>query len=142
MDIQEDLINALKQNGLRITPQRIAICKLLAHSDEHPTAESIYESLKDDYPSLSVATVYNTLDVLVAFGKVNVLGDAGDGKSHFDANGEPHVHLACVKCHSITDIASNLIPSLSNEVLRSSGFKISGYRIMYYGICPACQEKT
>ncbi len=65
MNLYETLLTALKAQGKRITPQREAICRLLARSDEHPTARQIYETLKAQFPSMSLATVYNTLDVLV-----------------------------------------------------------------------------
>lgn len=139
MNIQNDLTYSLKKAGLRITPQRIAICKLLTESTEHPTASEIYKSIKDFYPSLSLATVYNTLDALVAQGKVNVLGDAGDGKVHFDAKIEPHINLACIKCHKITDISSSFVSQMDEEIIQSSGYNLLGSRVIYYGICPVCQ---
>jgi Fur family transcriptional regulator, peroxide stress response regulator len=142
MKTSNDLTSTLKKAGLRITPQRIAICEKLADSTEHPTASEIYESIKEYYPSLSLATVYNTLDVLVAQGKVNVLGDAGDGKVHFDAQIEPHINLACIKCHKITDISSSFVSQMDAEIIQSSGYNLLGSRVIYYGICPACQDKA
>ena len=139
MSYETDLMKTLKDAGLRITPQRIAICKTLAESTDHPTASTIYEKIKAYYPSLSLATVYNTLDILVAHGKVNVLGDAGDGKVHFDANTDPHMNLACIKCHSVVDISSKFANLMDEEIVQSSGYNLLGSRVIYYGICPACQ---
>jgi len=70
------LSTTLQQAGMRITPQRVAICKLLAESEEHPTAATIYGELKPQFTSLSLATVYNTLDTLVSLGAINILGSA------------------------------------------------------------------
>lgn len=136
------LTNTLKQSGLRLTPQRIAICKVLAETNHHPTASSIYEKIKPEYPSLSLGTVYNTLEILVAHGKVNVLGDAGDGKVHFDPETKPHINLACIQCHQIIDIPSIHVSSLDEEITQTSGFNLLGSRLIYYGICPACQNRV
>jgi len=139
MITQAELISSLKKTGLRITPQRMAICKLLAESHQHPTAADVYAALKPDYPSLSLATVYNTLDTLVAQGKVNVLGDAGDGKVHFDADPTPHINLACIHCHQIIDVASDLVIKMDQEIGATSGYALLGSRVIYYGLCPSCQ---
>ncbi len=135
------LTSALKQAGMRITPQRVAICKLLATSHEHPTAAMIYDELKPRFDSLSLATVYNTLDTLVGLGVVNVLGHAGDDKVHYDADTEPHVNLACISCSRIIDIPSEHVTHLDSEITAASGYKLLGARVLYYGLCPDCQKK-
>lgn len=142
MDRTTHLSQALQQAGLRLTPQRLAICKLLVESHCHPTAHMIYDQLKPEYPSLSLATVYNTLDSLVQLGVVNSLGTAGDDSVHYDANTQPHVNLACVSCHTIIDLHSEYIHQLEDEVVKSSGYRLLGARVLYYGICPNCQKET
>jgi Fur family transcriptional regulator, peroxide stress response regulator len=141
MNSVESLTKSLKQAGLRITPQRIAICRLLAETDTHPTASMLFDQIHDQFPTLSLATVYNTLDALVGLGMVNVLGPAGDGRVHFDADTEPHINLACTVCHKIVDVPSAQVGSLQAEVSRVSGYQLRGARIMYYGLCPDCQSK-
>ncbi len=136
----EVLTATLKQARMRITPQRIAICKLLSESDEHPTASMIYEQVRAQYPSLSLATVYNTLEALVGLGAVNVLGHAGDDHVHYDADTSPHINLACVSCHKIVDVESLQVASIDSEISRASGYKLLGARVMYYGLCPKCQN--
>jgi len=135
------LLNAIKHAGLRLTPQRLAICQLLAETDEHPTAAQIYQALKPQYPSLSLATVYNTLEALVELGVLNVLGHAGDDQVHYDADTQPHVNLACIVCHTIVDIPSEYVQQLQGEIAGTSGFRLLGARVLYYGICPQCQAK-
>jgi len=137
----QQLTTALQHAGMRLTPQRIAVCKLLAESEEHPTASIIYEQIKAQFPSLSLATVYNTLDTLVSLGAVNVLGHAGDDHVHYDADMDPHVNLACVKCHKIIDIPSEHVHHLDTEITQASGFKLLGARVLYYGLCPECQTE-
>jgi Fur family transcriptional regulator, peroxide stress response regulator len=132
-------INTLSDAGLRLTPQRIAICNLLAGSQEHPTAQMIYDALHPNFPSLSLSTVYNTLDTLVRLGVVNVLGTAGDGVEHYDPDIQPHVNLACLLCHRVIDLHSQFVDALEQEVVAASGYKIKGARVMYYGYCPKCQ---
>jgi Fur family peroxide stress response transcriptional regulator len=129
----------LQQAGMRITPQRVAICKLLAESEEHPTAARIFEQVKVLFPSISLATIYNTLETLVNLGVVNVLGHAGDDQVHYDAEVDPHVNLACIACHRIVDLPSEHVTHLDHEITAASGYKLLGARVLYYGLCPACQ---
>ena len=135
------LTTALQEAGMRITPQRVAVCQLLTTSKEHPTATMIYENLKPRFSSLSLATVYNTLDTLVGLGVVNVLGHAGDDTVHYDADINPHVNLACISCSSIIDIPSEHITHLDKEITAASGYKLLGARVLYYGLCTTCQKK-
>lgn len=135
------LTTALKDAGMRVTPQRVAICELLTQSSEHPTAAMIYDELKPRFHSLSLATVYNTLETLVGLGVVNVLGHAGDDKVHYDADTQPHVNLACISCSRIIDIPSEHVTHLDSEITAASGYKLLGARVLYYGLCPACQKK-
>ena len=139
MTSAETLIHALQAAGYRLTPQRRAICRLLAGTDTHPTAQDIYEQLKPEYPSLSLATVYNTLEALVNLGVVYALGSAGDGRVHYDADTQPHVNLACVACHRVVDLPSDHIQALDREVSAHSGYRLLGARVLYYGLCPDCQ---
>ena len=133
-------VDILHRAGLRVTPQRIAICEFLASTDTHPTSNDIYEQLKNRYPSLSLATIYNTMDILVGMGYVNVLGTIGDDKVHFDGNTSPHVNLACIQCHKIVDMQSDLVDQLDSEINQNSGYRVLGARVLYYGICPQCQS--
>lgn len=133
-------IDVLHQAGMRATPQRIAICDFLARTDTHPTSNDIYEQLKSRYPSLSLATIYNTLEVLVGMGYVNALGSIGDDKVHFDGNTSPHVNLACIQCHKIVDVQSDLVDQLDSEINQNSGYRVLGARVLYYGVCPQCQS--
>ena len=137
----QTLIETLQQAGLRLTPQRQAICELLANTQEHPTAQMIYEELRPQFSSLSLATVYNTLEALVNLGVINTLGTAGDDTIHYDADTSPHVNLACLCCHRVIDLPSQHVHALDHEIAASSGYKLLGARVMYYGLCPECQAK-
>lgn len=137
--LEERMLAALRQAGLRLTVQRRAICRYLAQSKEHPTAQEIYHALKLEYPSLSLATVYNTLEKLVELGVVHALGSAGDDATHYDADTSPHINLACVRCHRVVDLPSEHVQVLETEVSQRSGYRLLGARVLYYGICPNCQ---
>lgn len=139
--MQKEFFDLLHKTGLRVTPQRIAICELLLNAKDHPTAGDIYDQLKSLYPSMSLATVYNTLEVLVQMGLVNSLGSVGDDMAHFDANLKPHINLACNQCHRITDFDSEQVGELDLEIARKSGYQINGSSILYFGTCPDCQRK-
>ncbi|HEY6073665.1 MAG TPA: Fur family transcriptional regulator, partial [Anaerolineales bacterium] len=139
MDNLTKLTQALHQAGLRLTPQRIAISRLLANTNRHPTASMIYEQLRPEYSSLSLATVYNTLDTLTQLGMINELGAAGDDAIHYDADTSPHVNLACIRCHQVIDLPSQQVSALEAEVAARSGYQLRGARVLYYGLCPECQ---
>jgi Fur family peroxide stress response transcriptional regulator len=133
------LIQDLQRSGMRITPQRIAICELLAGITEHPTAQQIYETLRPRFPSLSLATVYNTLQTLVSLGSINELGRVGGDAAHYDPDTDPHINLMCVSCRRIVDLSSEHIRQVETEVENSSGYRLLGARVLYYGLCPQCQ---
>ncbi len=136
---EDRLIQPLKQAGLRLTPQRLAVYRYLAGVTTHPTAQRVYEALLPDNPSLSLATVYNTLEMLVGLGVVNALGAAGDDAVHYDGDVSPHVNLACIDCHRVIDLPSEHVFAIKQEVSERSGYQLLGARVMYYGVCPSCQ---
>jgi Fur family peroxide stress response transcriptional regulator len=133
------LIKHLKEVGLRVTPQRLAIYHALLTSDAHPTAQALFEQLASELPSLSQATVYNTLQALVTHGLIQEIGEAGDGAVHYDANPTPHVNLICLSCQSVKDLFDIPVDDLAQKVRARSGYQVYGVRIAYYGLCPHCQ---
>lgn len=137
----EYLTSTLHQSGMRITPQRLAICEYLAASKAHPTAAMIYDALKPGMPSLSLMTVYNTLNTLAELGAIHALGHAGDDTVHYDPDTEPHVNLVCVSCHKIVDLSSEHLGALRREVDAGSGYRLIGEQVLFYGLCPDCRKK-
>lgn len=138
----EAMLTQIKASGLRLTPQRVAICRVLSESHEHPTASQIYEQLQPQMPSLSLMTVYNNLNALVNAGVINTLGSAGDDQVHYDADHNPHINLACVTCHQIVDLPSESIQRIQQEVNAASDYRLFGVRVLFYGLCPLCQQGT
>jgi Fur family peroxide stress response transcriptional regulator len=133
------LIRRLKEVGLRVTPQRLDIYRALVTSDAHPTAQALFEQLQPTLPSLSQATVYNTLQVLVTHGLIQEIGEAGDGAVHYDANPTPHINLICTCCHRVEDFFDVPVDDVAQQVIARSGYQVHGMRIAYYGLCPRCQ---
>lgn len=142
MKPNHDFTSKLKQTGIRVTPQRMAIYSLLMDSKNHPTALMIYQQIRENFPSISLMTVYNTLNMLADRGLINVLGHAGDDSVHYDADIEPHVNLACISCHNIVDIKSKYVNQMTNEINSTSGYQLFGARVLFYGNCPACQNQS
>ena len=136
-----ELLQGLRDAGMRITPQRMAILELLAASQSHPTAAMVYQQLLPRFPTMSQTTVYNTLQTLVNLGLIHELGEAGDAATHYDADTTPHINLICNSCGKIIDLdEQDLMPSIQ-AVAQQSGFEIRGMRIAYYGLCPTCRHK-
>lgn len=148
----DPMLKALKAAGYRLTPQRKAIIRVLAESEEHPSAQMIYETLRQEdaarsaehisADALSLATVYNTLEALTRLGVINVLGEVGSSDAvRYDADTAPHINLACVICHRIIDLPNTHVEQLDQEIERTSGYALLGARMLYYGVCPECQAK-
>ena len=135
----ETLIAKLRESDCRITPQRLALLEMLAHSDEHLSAAQLYERLLERFPTTSLATVYKTLSLLKDLGEVTEISFS-DGDTHYDAsNPTPHIHLICTQCHRIIDAPFVTAPDLTEELAAQTGYKITGHRFDFYGICPDCQ---
>ena len=138
----EELVAKLREQEHRLTPQRIALLRLLAASDGHPSASQLYEQMKDQFPTTSLGTVYKTLNVLKEIDEVLELGFSGDDNRYDGKRPYPHPHLICIRCQKILDPEVSLAQSLIQEVAQSSGYQVVGHRLDFYGLCPDCQEGT
>lgn len=130
---------ALKEAGLRLTPQRVAVCQALAESTTHPTAQALFEQLAAHDAALSRATVYNTLEALAKMGLAQQLVVAGDGARRFDSNLGPHAHLVCTRCHRVEDYDDPALGRITSAVTSRSGYELRGLCIFYHGVCPQCR---
>lgn len=123
---------------IKWTPQRLAILKYLDGNKEHPSAEDIYEALSNDYPTMSVATVYNVLEFLKKTGKVKEI-HIDQEKRRFDPDMSSHHHAICIKCKKVFDIHSLVkTPKLSSIL---PNFKIIEAQLKIYVLCPNCKDK-
>lgn len=128
-----------KYPAIRLTPQRIAILEYLEGNKSHPSASDIYKAISQKYPTMSFATVYNTVDSLREKKKVLELS-IDPQKKRFDPNTEPHHHLMCVECKAIIDIPRNFALYLTES--ERCNFEIIGNHVDFYGVCPRCKKKT
>lgn len=133
-----DTINKLKARGVRLTPQRLAIVRLLIDSTAHPTAEVIHQALMPEFPRMSVATVYNNLRLLVDLGLVEEM-DVSDTATHFDFPRVAHAHAICTNCGRIVDFFLDEKMDLDRLAAEETGFIVSGNHLEVYGLCPQCQ---
>ncbi len=125
---------------MNYSKQRELIIDALRHTTEHPTAETVYRTLKGDYPRLSLATVYRNLNQLCETGVIRKLHVA-DSPDRFDGNIEPHYHLCCKACKRVLDIH---VPQEYWRVLvsNSEGHNIEGCDVIFYGTCSQCLEEN
>jgi Fur family peroxide stress response transcriptional regulator len=133
----DDVVAKLRSAGYRITPQRLAIVKILIDSEEHPSAEQIYRQVQKDFPTTSLATVYNTLERLKEVGEVLELPFSG-GSRYDGLNPHSHPHLRCTVCGAIEDLDIDL-GSAAEEVAAGRGYADVRHRLEFYGVCPRCQ---
>ena len=134
----EIIIQKLRDNGYKITPQRLAIVKILAKSDGHPSVENIHVQIIKDFPTMSLATVYRNIVLLKSLGEVLELGFP-DGSNRYDGNKPtPHPHVICIKCKKIVDPDLNNLDEMEKKVELETHFKILNHRLDFFGICSNC----
>lgn len=127
-----------RRAGLKITHQRLEIYKELLNSKDHPTAEIIHKRLLERLPTLSLDTVYRTLTTFTAYGLANKV-ETAESLSRFEARQEPHHHLICTSCNSITDLPEFTTMTLPDAVTQWG--RPESMVLIIYGICQACQKK-
>ena len=134
------IIDILRKNGYKATPQRIAICRFALQSRDHPTAKRIYDEVKKVHPTVSLATVYKTLQILAQHNLIQEL-DLPESQARFDSYVEPHVNLVCVRCGNIQDFDDDAAQELVERVAAKAEFTRTGQRLDVYGMCKTCRNK-
>jgi len=127
----------LRQLGLVPTIQRVAVLEMLENNHSHPTAEEVYQEVKDHFPSIAKATVYNTLDVLKKGGAIRELTIAREA-ARYDFNPSPHPHFLCRVCGNLIDVDLPCPIRPGDEVL---GHRVESVQTYLYGVCFQCQKK-
>jgi Fur family peroxide stress response transcriptional regulator len=138
--MMEKIINKYKGKGFKLTPQRIAILRFLEGNTSHPTADDIYRDIKKDHPTVSFATVYNTIQALKDRGELIEITIDPDRK-HFDPNPTPHHHIMCSECGRIGDIIRDYTDVLEIPEEITEGFKITGNHVDFFGVCNKCCDE-
>jgi Fur family peroxide stress response transcriptional regulator len=136
------LRHALEASGQRFTEQRAAVYNVLMATDQHPTADEVFLSVRHNLPGISLATVYKSLETLVGCGLAIKL-TYGDGSARYDGRTDPHHHARCVACGKVSDIEGSL-PGPHLESLRehAGSFLVTGYRLELTGYCPDCAPRA
>jgi Fur family peroxide stress response transcriptional regulator len=137
----DEMLVRLKAMKFRITPQRLAILRILAASEGHPSVEHIYEQVKENFATTSLATIYKTVILLKHLNEVLELGFP-DGSNRYDGNKPyPHPHIICTRCMRIMDPDLGSMTQLASEAAQKTGYEIVSHRLDFFGICPDCQKK-
>jgi Fur family transcriptional regulator, stress-responsive regulator len=140
MKTVDDLSDAMRSRGMRVTPQRIEIARQLVGNTTHPTVDELFEAARADMPALSLKTVYQTVHDLEALGEVRLL-DVGTGAVRVDPNVEhQHHHLVCAGCGSIRDLPVDFDGlRVPRRYLR--GFTVDSVEVVFRGRCDDCLDR-
>ncbi len=121
---------------MRSSRQRDAVLEVLRSSCDHPTADLIFERVREEIPNISLGTVYRNLGQLKDEGFITVV-ESSDTKVHYEGNLTEHIHFLCKKCHNITDVwCKSPVPSQLAEM----GLQVESQKTVYYGICKSCRD--
>ena len=135
----ENLVSSLREEGFRITPQRVAILDYLLKTGDHPSAEHIHKIIQKKYPMVSLSTIYKTLDLLKEKKLVNEI--EVDGETRFDAHTDAHINLVCMNCGKIDDVDEDSLTEIKNRAARKSKYLILKGSFELFGYCTNCKSK-
>ena len=139
-EFQQRLMKSLREKGYKLTPQRLAIIRLLSKDTSHPGAMDILKRVREKAPEMSMSTVYYTLDILKKEGLIMEL-EFYDRDNRYDVNVSNHINLICKRCGKIEDFSKILFLS-SKMIEDKTGFRPVGMRFEYYGYCKSCVGKS
>jgi Fur family peroxide stress response transcriptional regulator len=133
----EAIIKRYRAKGLKMTPQRLAIFKFLEGNTDHPTADDIFVAVKKQFPTVSFATIYNTLQVLSEKNAITEI-TINPERKHYDPNTDEHHHIVCTECSKIGDVFVDYskVLSLPEDVLKS--FSVKSNHVNFYAVCNDC----
>jgi len=135
----DELTERFREEGLRVTPQRQVIFRLLHGNGEHPTVEALYDAARAEMPTISLKTVYQTVHDLEAMGEVSLL-DLGTGSVRVDPNVEQtHHHLICTRCNKVRDVTVD-VGALRIPRAARQGFTVADVEVHLRGVCVDCAD--
>ena len=129
-----------REAGMAVTSQRLAIFRELLAAEDHPSPETLHRRVKKAMPSLSLATIYKTLDALEELGLIEEVSPVGDVK-RYDGNHRPHHHLVCVRCKRVTDFYDPELDTLAPPARQLGGFVVQSTTVQVKGLCAACDRR-
>jgi Fur family peroxide stress response transcriptional regulator len=137
------LLSQLEAAGRKVTRQRAAVCAALLAHGGHPTASQIWLIVRRAHPSISQATVYNTIAALEELRLIKRLEIAGDEHTHYDLKVAPHVNAVCTRCGRIADVYTDTLEALLGLVAARSGFNLDPHEgVIVYGLCAECRAQA
>lgn len=125
---------------LKHSRQRDSIKNFLLSRYDHPTADTIYLNVKEEFPNISLGTVYRNLALLTDLGEI--LKITTDGADRFDGHVEPHSHFLCRNCHALLDIFMDDEDAINRQAQASFDGVIEGHAVQFVGLCPDCAKKS
>ena len=135
--MSQDLTTALRDRGMRVTPQRVVVHRALLELDRHVTADELLEAVTDRLPSVSLPTIYATLELLEELNMVRRVQRAGT--TLFDPRTESHHHLVCTTCGSVEDLDFDLDGAGLERAAARHGFAHERVEALVHGRCRACR---
>ena len=135
----ENFIKKCKTNALSITPQRLAIYKALINDKSHPNPENVYNSIRQDFPTISLATVYKTLETFEKHKIISVVTPLHE-TVRYDAEIDPHHHIVCIRCKKIVDLNDSKLNKLHIPKIVKKGNTLIGFNIQFNVICSDCSN--
>jgi Fe2+ or Zn2+ uptake regulation protein len=139
MRSRAELTEIFRAKGRKVTPQRQSIFRALEGNDGHPSAEMVYDTVRGEMETISLKTVYQTLNDLAELGEIAAL-DLGTGTVRFDPDVErPHHHLVCRSCGKVRDVHLGL-SGLELPPEHAQGYDVAGAEVVFRGLCPDCRR--
>jgi Fur family peroxide stress response transcriptional regulator len=135
------IVGRLRGEGLKITPQRIAILQYLEGNKSHPSVEEVYREVVRSFPSISLATVYNTLDTLEAIREVQAI-TIDPSRKRFDPETSPHHHAMCDGCGTIRDVFAELSQQFAAPKDLADDFRVDQTLVCFRGLCKRCAARA
>lgn len=126
--------------NLKYSRQREAIKEFLVQRKDHPTADVVYDNIKQIYPNISLGTVYRNLALLANLGQIKKLSNV-DGIDHFDGRTDQHNHFICTKCGRVMDLEMENIDHIMDMASQKFPGKIHNYTARFYGLCEECVKE-
>ncbi len=136
----EEFRKICRENGLNVTPQRIAVYEVLAGAKNHPSAEEIFRCLVSDFPELSIDTVYRTLNTFAQIGLIRIVEGYGEAR-RYDPDTQPHHHFRCLKCSRIVDFENPEFSRLKIPDVLQRKCRITGVKVVLEGLCEECLNR-
>lgn len=131
----------LKEQQLRMTPQRMVLIEELRKLHTHPTADELYEVVRRRLPHISLGTVYRNLEILSKAGIIRKI-ELGGSQKRFDGDLEIHQHIRCTKCGRIEDLPDGIsVTQCDKDMIERTGYEIIERRVEFIGLCPDCRGR-